>query len=67
MRWDYAWLDINPVFPGLGDIIIIIIIIITIIIFIVIIIIVNVLLRVNTLAYPASMHLTKVSQEMIKV
>ena len=33
MRWDYAMLDINPVFPGLGDfIIIVIIIIITIII-----------------------------------
>ena len=35
MRWDYAMLDINPVFPGLGDfIIIVIIIIITIIIII---------------------------------
>ena len=32
MRWDYPPLNINPVFPGLGDIIIIIIIIITIII-----------------------------------
>ena len=28
MRWDYPSLDINPVFPGLRDIIIIIIIII---------------------------------------
>ena len=28
MRWDYPLLDINPVFPGLGEIIIIIIIII---------------------------------------
>ena len=28
MRWDYPPLDINPVFPGLGGIIIIIIIII---------------------------------------
>ena len=28
MRWDYAPLDINPVLPGLGEIIIIIIIII---------------------------------------
>ena len=28
MRWDYPPLDINPVFPGLKDIIIIIIIII---------------------------------------
>ena len=26
MRWDYPLLDINPVFPDLGDIIIIIII-----------------------------------------
>ena len=36
MRWDYPSLDINPVFPGLRDIIIIIIIIITIIIIIII-------------------------------
>ena len=35
MRWDYAPLDINPVFPGLGEIIIIIIIIIIVIIIIV--------------------------------
>ena len=28
MRWDYPPLDVNPVFPGLGEIIIIIIIII---------------------------------------
>ena len=27
MRWDYAQLEINPVFPGLGEIIITIIII----------------------------------------
>ena len=32
MRWDYPSLDINPVFPGLGEIIIIISIIIIIII-----------------------------------
>ena len=32
MRWDYPPLDINPVFPGLGEIIIIIIITIIIII-----------------------------------
>ena len=32
MRWDYPSLDINPVFPGLGEIIIISIIIIIIII-----------------------------------
>ena len=31
MRWDYPSLDINPVFPGLGEIIIISIIIIIII------------------------------------
>ena len=30
MRWDYAPLDINPVLPGLGEIIIIVIIIIII-------------------------------------
>ena len=29
MRWDYPLLDISPVFPGLGDIIIIIIIILS--------------------------------------
>ena len=34
MRWDYPPLDINPVFPGLGDIIIIIIIIIIIVLLI---------------------------------
>ena len=40
MKWDYPPLDMNPVFPGLGDIIIIIIItIIIIIIFIIIIVI----------------------------
>ena len=32
MRWDYPPLDINPVFPGLGEIIVIIIITIIIII-----------------------------------
>ena len=31
MRWDYLPLDINPIFPGLGEIEIIIIIIIIII------------------------------------
>ena len=36
MRWDYAMLDINPVFPGLGDFIIIIVIIIIITIIIII-------------------------------
>ena len=37
MRWDYSPLDINPIFPGLGEIIIIIIITIVIIISIIII------------------------------
>ena len=37
MRWDYPPLDINPVFPGLGEIIIIIIITIIIIIIITVI------------------------------
>ena len=41
MRWDYPPLDINPVFPGLGEIIIIIIIIIIVITIIIIIIIIN--------------------------
>ena len=36
MRWDYPPLDINPVFPGLGEIIISIIIIIIIIVVIII-------------------------------
>ena len=42
-RWDYPLPDINPVFPGLGEIIIIIIIIIIIVI--VIIIIINIICR----------------------
>ena len=41
MRWDYPLLDINPVFPGLAEIIIIIVIIIIIIIIIAIIIIIK--------------------------
>ena len=36
MRWDYPPLDINPLFPGLGEIIIIIIIIVIIIVIIII-------------------------------
>ena len=49
MRWDYAPLDINPVFPGLGEIIIIIIIvIIMIIIFIVAIIIIFIIIHHNS-------------------
>ena len=50
MRWHYAPLDINPVFPGLGEIIIIIIIIIIVIItiiFIIIIIIITNLFNVD--------------------
>ena len=39
MRWDYPPLDINPVFPGLGDIIIIIIIIVIIIIIIIVLLV----------------------------
>ena len=39
MRWDYSPLNINSVFPGLGDIIIIIINIIIIVVVIIIIII----------------------------
>ena len=35
MRWDYPPLDMNPVFPGVGEIIIIIIIIIVTIIIII--------------------------------
>ena len=35
MRWDYPPLDINLVFPGLGEIIIIIIIVIIVVIMIV--------------------------------
>ena len=35
MKWDYPPLDINPVFPGLGDQTIIIIIVIIIIIIII--------------------------------
>ena len=37
MRWDYATLDINPVFPGIKEIIIIIITAVIIIIIIIII------------------------------
>ena len=39
MRWDYSQLDINPVFPGLREIIIIIIVVIAIIIIVIVIII----------------------------
>ena len=40
MRWHYLLLDINPAFPGLGEIFIIIIIITVVIIIIIIIIII---------------------------
>ena len=43
MRWDYPPQDINPAFPGLGEIFIIIIIITVVIIIIIIIIIIQVL------------------------
>ena len=43
MRWDYPPLDINPVFPGVEDIIIIVIIIIIINIIVIIIIIIIIL------------------------
>ena len=51
MRWDYPPLDINPVFPGLGEPIIIIIIIITIIIiiFIIIIIVIIIIIKLSIL------------------
>ena len=42
MRWDYPPLDINLVFPGLGEIIIIIIIIIIVVIIIVIMIVITI-------------------------
>ena len=40
MRWDYPSLDINPVFPGLGELINVIITVIIIIIIIIITIII---------------------------
>ena len=43
MRWDYAPLDINPVFLGPREIIIIIIIIVVIIIIIIVVTILDVL------------------------
>ena len=44
MRWDYPPLDINPVYPGLGEIIIIAIIITTTIIIIIIITIIIIII-----------------------
>ena len=43
MRWDYSPLDINPVFPGLGETITIIIVVIIIIIIIIIIVVINII------------------------
>ena len=55
MRWDYPLLDINPVFPGLGEIIIIIIIII-----IIAVIITNHLFHFNTSILHGSLSKTKI-------
>ena len=48
MRWDYIPLDINPVFPGLGETIIIIIIIVVVIN----IIIININIIINIIIIP---------------
>ena len=57
MRWDYPPLDINPVFPGLGNIIInIIIIIIAIIIIITIIIILELLIVITNASLKTTVH-----------
>ena len=47
MRWDYIPLDINPVFPGLGETIIIIIIVVVINI-----IIININIIINIIIIP---------------
>ena len=44
MRWDYAQLEINPVFPGLGELIITIIIIIIFLIIVIMIIIIIIII-----------------------
>ena len=46
MRWDYIPLDINPVFPGLGETIIIIIIIIIVVVINIIIININIIINI---------------------
>ena len=40
MRWDCPPLDINPAFPGLGEIIIIIIIVVVVVVVVIIIVII---------------------------
>ena len=55
MRWDYPLLDINQIFPGLGEIIIIIIIIIFIVV-----IIINHLFHFNTSILHGSLSKTKI-------
>ena len=63
MRWDYPLLDINQIFPGLGEIIIIIIIIIIFIIIIIIfivVIIINHLFHFNTSILHGSLSKTKI-------
>ena len=45
MRWDYPPLDINPVFPSLGEIIVMIMIIIIVVV-VVIIIIFNIIITI---------------------
>ena len=49
MRWDYPPLDINPVYPGLGEIIIIAIIITTTTTTIIIIIIITIIIIIISL------------------
>ena len=48
MRWDYIPLDINPVFPGLGETIIIIIVVVVVIN----IIIININIIINIIIIP---------------
>ena len=60
MRWDYPQLDINPVFPGLGDIInIFIIIIFFVIIIIIIIIIITIIIELT--------HIKTVPKNFLKI
>ena len=51
MRWDYPPLDINPVFPSLGEIIVMIMIIIIIVVVIIIIfnIIITIIMSYSTI------------------
>ena len=57
MRWDYILLDINPVFPGLGETIIIIIIIVVVIN----IIIININIIINIIIQPGKVENSQVS------